>query len=291
MTTYVGIIGYPLGHSASPAFQNAAFRHLGLDIFYERWETPPYQLDQRVRSLRQAGFLGANVTVPHKQAVMPLLDEIDPIAQRIGAVNTIVNRDGRLLGFNTDAAGFLRSLRDEAHFDPKEKGAIVVGAGGSARAVGFALADAGASGIVFMNRTLEHAKGLAEAVTGTTGVWAQAAGFPAPGEPSGIFPPDLLVNCTSIGMRGGPADGRAPDVLRFISPLTLVCDLVYNPPQTPLLRQAQDRGASVLGGLGMLIYQGAAAFKLWTGKEAPVEVMYAAARAALYPRTTRQGTP
>ncbi|MBI4236378.1 MAG: shikimate dehydrogenase [Chloroflexi bacterium] len=281
MTARIGIIGYPLGHSVSPAFQNVALRYLGLDMVYERWETPPAELAARVQGLRQPGFLGANVTVPYKEEVLALLDEVDAMAGRIGAVNTVVNRAGRLLGYNTDAPGFLRSLREEAGFDPAGRGVLIVGAGGAARAVAFALADAGASGIVFLNRTLDHAERLAEAIRNATGVWTQAFPFPAPGEPLTVYPPDLLVHCTTVGMRGGPAEGRAPDVGRFISPLTLVCDLVYNPLETPLLRLARDRGASVLGGLGMLVYQGAASFHLWTGQEPPLRVMYEAARRPL----------
>ena len=144
MTSRVGIIGYPLGHSISPAFQQAAFDELEIDAQYETWATPPDELGARVESLRADGVLGANVTVPHKQAVMPLLDEILPVAESIGAVNTIINRDGFLIGANTDAGGFTRSLEQEARFSAARKRALIVGAGGAARAVAFGLAWEGA---------------------------------------------------------------------------------------------------------------------------------------------------
>jgi shikimate dehydrogenase len=278
MTSHVGIIGYPLGHSVSPAFQQAAFDHLGLDVIYERWATPPENLAARLQQLRQNDHLGANVTVPHKENVLPLLDAIDPLANRIGAVNTIVNRDGRLHGHNTDAEGFLRSLREEAHFDPTAKRILIVGAGGAARAVAFALADAKTARILVANRTQERAQRLVQAVVSATDAPITSAGLPPTNTTEGF---DLIVQCTSLGMKSGPNDGQAPPIADLISPDTLVCDLVYNPLETPLLRVARGRGASVLGGLGMLVYQGAAAFNLWTGREAPVDIMYAAAQRAL----------
>lgn len=278
MTSHVGIIGYPLGHSISPAFQQAAFDLLGLDVTYERWETPPEKLARRFELLREPDCLGANVTVPYKQDALKLVDEIDPLAERIGAINTVVNRDGRLHGYNTDAEGFLRSLREETGFDPTEKRVLVVGAGGAARAVAFALADAGATRIVIANRTVSRAQGLADVVSSTTGIKVEASPLP-PDQNDASF--NLIVQCTSVGMRGGPEESEAPDVTALVTPGTLVADLVYNPLETPLLREARERGAKVSGGLGMLVYQGAAAFSLWTGQAAPVDTMYAAAKQAL----------
>ena len=283
MTRFAGIIGYPLGHSISPAFQQAAFDALGLDCSYERWPTSPDELEDRFRSLRNADVLGANVTVPHKQAVLALVDEIDLVALRIGAINTVVRHDtGRLSGHNTDAAGFIRSLELDATFDPQGARVAIIGAGGAARAVGFALADAGAARITILNRTEAAARNLAESLTAASTVDVDTALLV---EKGGAGPQgrtiDLIVQCTSLGMRGGPDELRAPEVSDMISPRTLVCDLVYNPVETPLLRLAKEHGAPTLGGLGMLVHQGAAAFAMWTGSEAPIDVMERAALQAL----------
>ena len=274
MTLRAGIIGFPLGHSLSPAFQQAAFDELEIDARYEMWPTPSEELASRVESLRASDVLGANVTVPHKQAVMPLLDEILPVAQSIGAVNTIINRDGVLIGGNTDAAGFTRSLEQEARFSIARKRALIVGAGGAARAVAFGLAWEGAAELIIANRTPEAASELAMEVAQATAVESRGTGLhdiPA----DDAF--DVIVNCTSIGMAGGPDPSGHPPVEAFIGPGVLVCDLVYNPRETPLLALARESGARVQDGVGMLVYQGAAAFELWTDREAPEDVMYTAA--------------
>ncbi|MDA1096352.1 MAG: shikimate dehydrogenase [Chloroflexi bacterium] len=280
MTQVVGIIGYPLGHSISPAFQQAAFDHLELDCRYERWSTVPGELRVRFDRLREPDALGANITVPYKQDALELVDEIDPIAGRIGAVNTVVRlADGRLRGYNTDGVGFLRSLREQGGFSVSGKRAAIVGAGGAARAVVYALADDGATEIVIFNRTLDRADALAQAVRASSSVACSGVSLDDPNQPDGEF--DLLVQCTTIGMKGGPGEGSVPPAVRLISPNTLVCDLVYNPLITPFLRIAQGRGVRVMNGMGMLIYQGAAAFELWTGREAPFAQMYHAAVRAL----------
>ncbi len=278
MTSRVGIIGYPLGHSISPAFQQAAFDELEIDARYETWVTPADELATRVESLRSGDVLGANVTVPHKQAVMPLLDEILPVAESIGAVNTIINRDGFLIGANTDAAGFTRSLEEEARFTAARKRALVVGAGGAARAVAYGLAWEGVSELVIVNRTTERAEELARDVSEATAVETRGESF---GDLSGDGSFDLIVNCTSIGMAGGPEPDGAPPVGELLGRGVLVCDLVYNPRETPLLELARERGARVLGGIGMLVYQGAASFEFWTDREAPEDIMYSAALKAL----------
>lgn len=273
---HCGIIGYPLGHSVSPAFQQAAFDALSIPVRYERWPTPPEELAPRLLSLHNERILGANVTVPHKEHVAPLMDHVDPLAVRIGAINTIVNRAGHLTGYNTDAPGFLRSLTDDAGFDPKGKRVLVLGAGGAARAVVFGLAEAGAKSIVISNRTAARAEELAAAVRGTgagglaTLTWGQ-----------GLPDADLIVNTTTIGMKGGPGEGQSPLAAKHIPRGALVCDLVYNPQETPLLAAACAAGARPLGGLPMLVYQGAIAFELWTGRKPPVDLMFAAARKAL----------
>ena len=278
MTSRAGIIGYPLGHSISPAFQQAAFDELEIDAWYETWATPPDDLAERVESLRADDVLGANVTVPHKQAVMPLLDEILPVAESIGAVNTIINREGFLIGANTDAGGFTRSLEQEARFSAARKRALIVGAGGAARAVAFGLAWEGVSELVFVNRTPERATELAADVSEATATETRGGSFDDIPGSDGI---DLIVNCTSIGMAGGPDPDGIPPVESLLRNGVLVCDLVYNPQQTPLLALARERGARVLGGIGMLVYQGAASFEFWTDREPPEDIMYAAALKAL----------
>lgn len=269
MTRRVGIIGHPVGHSLSPVFQQAAFDHCGLDLHYEAWDTPLAELPARVASLRSPDVLGANVTVPHKEAVIPHLDELGGQAARVGAVNTIVNRDGRLYGFNTDGPGFVAALRHEAHFEPAGRSFLLVGAGGAARGIAFALAEARASSILIWNRTPGRAAAL-------------AADVGAPARPAAELP-DLhsiscAVNCTSLGMRGGPDPAAIPFPLETAHPALLVVDIVYAPAETPLLRSARELGLPVLGGLPMLIYQGALAFEHWTGLPAPVDVMHRAAR-------------
>ncbi len=278
MTARVGIIGYPLGHSVSPIFQQAAFDHFGIDARYEAWPTSEDALKGRVENLRVEGALGANVTVPYKQAVMPLLDMVESGAEKIGAVNTIINRDGRLVGLNTDATGFMRSLEEEAGCDPSGKGILVIGAGGAARAVAFGLAAKLPQEILIVNRSPERAIELAEVIQRETGVRTIGGGFD--NVTPGISYP-IIVHCSTVGMAGGPDPAGVPPTDLTLTPDVLVCDLVYNPRMTPLLRMAQEKGAQTLGGLGMLVYQGAAAFELWTQREAPIDIMFAAAEEAL----------
>lgn len=269
-----GIIGFPVAHSLSPVFQQAAFEHSGLDVRYEPWATPPSALEARVRSLRWPECLGANVTIPHKEAVIPFLDELGGQSARLGAVNTIVNRGGRLFGFNTDGPGFLAALRNEAAFDPAGARVLLLGAGGAARGIAFALAEARPATIAIWNRSPHRALRLAREV-GAAGADATAVPLPDPG---GF---DLVVNCTSIGMHGGGAERASPCRFEGAIPGALAADIVYRPAETPFLAAAHAAGLRVLGGLPMLIFQGALAFELWTGVPAPTDVMFEAARQAL----------
>lgn len=280
MTLRAGIFGYPIRHSISPPMHEAAFHHAGIDASYEAWETHPDALADGVARLRDDLYLGANVTVPHKQAVMEHLDEVDDLAQRIGAVNTIINRDGRLLGTNTDAEGFITSLKVHGDIDPAGLDAVLVGAGGAARAAAHALADAGIGTLTIANRTLERAQALAEEVA-RQGVKTRAIGLSDSDYAHVCGKADLLINSTSVGMLHGPAEDASPVPDGAIGEGCVVSDMVYNPPDTPLLRAAGDAGATVVGGLPMLVFQGAAAWTRWTGKEAPVDVMFKAARSAL----------
>ena len=280
VTLQTGIFGYPIGHSISPAMHRAAFARAGVDASYTAWETRPEDLEAGVDKLRGDEYLGANVTVPHKRAVMAHLDEIDDVASEIGAVNTIVNRGGRLFGTNTDAGGFMESLRAESGFAPSGADAALIGAGGAARAAAFALAKAGVRTLTIANRTTDKADALASEIA-ARGVSARGMGLDAPDFSDACADAGLIVNSSSVGMLGGPAPGASPVPRGAIGRGCVVYDMVYNPALTPLLAQAADAGARTVGGLPMLVHQGAAAWSLWTGKEAPVDAMFAAARAAL----------
>ena len=280
MTRLAGIFGYPLAHSLSPAFQQAAFNHYGLDARYLAWETPPDALAAEVAKLRGGDFIGANVTIPHKQAVMALLDEVDPLAAAIGAVNTIVKRGGRLVGYNTDAHGFMRALKEDAAFEPSGRRALLLGAGGAARAAAFALCQEGAASLVIANRTLERAAALAAALN-ADGASISAIATDDAALHDAALNADLIVNSTSVGMRHGGAEGQTPLAGGLIPHDAVALDMVYNPQHTPLLAAARSAGARAVGGMPMLIYQGAAAFEMWTGRVAPVEAMFAAGNVAL----------
>jgi shikimate dehydrogenase len=280
MLRFLGVIGYPLARSLSPAIQQAALDHARLDIEYQAWPTPPNGLQTRVSGLRGESVLGANVTIPHKEAVLPMMDEVDAIAARAGAVNTIVNRERRLHGYNTDVAGFLRALLEDARFEPAGRRVVIAGAGGAARAVVVALLEAEAGAITVINRTLSRAHRLVDdlrpfarvselrALPQMYASWAAVMGSC-----------DLLVNCTSAG--AADFEEKSPVPADLIRSSMLVYDLVYHPAETALMAAARERGAQVIGGLAMLVYQGAASFELWTEQVAPVEVMFEAAREAL----------
>ena len=283
MTKHVGLIGYPVKHSVSAAFQQAAFDHYKLDIRYQPWETKPSKLEAALERLYEPDAVGANVTVPHKEAVIPLLDRVEPPADQIGAVNTIIKARNKLVGYNTDAHGFMRALRGDAGFDPSGKQGVVLGAGGAARAVAFVLLKAGANHLTIINRTLERVESLSIELTANLdeGQSIAALAWEERSFRQALNDCDLLVNCTTIGMKHSKSEGQSPVDAKFLTKNILVCDLVYNPVETPLLKMAAAAGANTLGGLPMLIYQGAAAFELWTARQAPVEVMFEAARGAL----------
>lgn len=276
-TRVVAVLGDPVAHSRSPAMHNAAFAALGLDYVYVACRVPPERVGDAVAGLRALDFAGANVTIPHKQAVMPHLDTVSDTAQRIGAVNTIVNRDGALHGDNTDAPGFRRSIKADLGMDLTGSRCLVLGAGGSARAVLVALVDAGARSITVANRTVARAEQLVGAFAGELGDCSLAE---APLDGDGAFrdavgEADLIVNCTSVGMD----DDAAPFDLGLLSG-SAVYDLIYT-RETALVRVARAAGAPAANGLGMLLYQGAAAFEQWTGRDAPIDVMRGALEAAL----------
>ncbi|MFC1905506.1 shikimate dehydrogenase [Chloroflexota bacterium] len=286
MTRHIFLIGYPLKHSISPDFQQIALDCCGLDVRFGLREVKAEELPFVINQLKQSQNIGANVTVPYKEAIMGLLDEVDENAALIGAVNTIVNRDGRLVGFNTDALGFTQALKIDGAFNPKEKRVLIIGAGGAARAVGFALAHEDVALLAITNRTAKRATELVKVLAkhvddrrSTTRIIGLDWDTLEFGE--AIKDCHLIVNCTTMGMRHSAQEKQSPVQMDLISPAALVYDLVYNPSETPLLKIAAKVGARTLGGLPMLVYQGAAAFELWTGEKAPVDTMLSAARSAI----------
>ena len=276
MTKRLGIIGYPIGHSISPIFQQAALDALGIDATYEKWEVTPEGVGDFVNGLRAPDSWGINITLPHKQAVIPLLDEVDEWATAAGAVNTIVNHDGRLTGHNTDGPGFLRALQVETGYDPKGTRALILGAGGAARGILLALARGGVDSLVIANRTMERAETLAKLAV-ENGVKSEAIPIAGNVLIKAAASADLIVNCTSVGMSHGPDEQGTPLTAAQIPASAIVNDVVYTPLETPLLREAAAAGATALGGLHMLVYQGVLSFQMWTGQEAPADVMLAAA--------------
>jgi shikimate dehydrogenase len=266
----VGVIGDPVAHSISPAMHQPALDALDIPATYERWPTTAEQLPARIASLRVAGVLGANVTVPHKMAVMDLVDEVSPLARRVGAVNTIVNRDGNLFGDNTDVYGFATALAGVCP-NVASSAALVLGAGGAARGVVLALNQLGVRLILVANRDPDRAKTLASEL-GLDSIHPIDSG-----EMSlkvALSSTNLLINATSLGWRPGEIP-VIPELLDRLPPDALVVDLTYR--DTDLLIAARNRGLPTLDGLPMLVLQGAKAFELFTGQAAPVEIMMEAA--------------
>ncbi|HEY8491552.1 MAG TPA: shikimate dehydrogenase [Dehalococcoidia bacterium] len=280
MTALVGLIGHPVSHSVSAVFQQAAFDYLGIDARYEPWDTPPAALAARVAALRSEPYLGANVTIPHKEAALRYVDRADPSVERTGALNTIVRRDGALEAYNTDVAGFRRALAEDAGFRAAGRRAVVLGAGGAARAVVWALAEEKASHVYVWNRSPERAAALVASLRAHVRT-SHLEAVAAEGLARVLRDCDLLVNSTSVGMRHSEGEGRLPLPAELIPPRITVCDVVANPLETPLLAAARARRCTVVGGLPMLVYQGAASFELWTGVPAPLAVMATAARRAM----------
>lgn len=274
-----GILGYPLGHSISPHFQNAAFINLGIEAAYEAWPVDATKLPERIQDLRESDFLGANVTIPYKELVMPLLDEIDDWALKIGSVNTIVNQSGLLIGYNTDTVGFLRAISEYGNYEPSGRDVLLIGAGGAARAAAHALMEARVNTLWIANRTYDRAMRLADEFLEMGKV--KPIGLDAPEFSKSAASVSLIVNSTSLGMKHTSEAHINPLEGYSIERSTLVTDMVYNPLDTPMLIDAENRGCRTLSGLPMLVFQGAASFELWTGKEAPVDVMFSAARQAL----------
>lgn len=273
------LLAHPAGHSLSPVMHDAAFAAAGIDARYEAWDVPPERLASSLERLRGDGFLGANVTVPHKRAVLDHVDEVTDEARAIGAVNTLRSDGGRLRGDNTDAIGFASALR-EAGLDPAGRTIVLLGAGGAARAVAHALLRGGARSIRIRNRT----RATAEALTRATGDDARVRVFAAD-DPEAHRGAEWWINATSVGMaREGDVRDESPvarEAFAASADATAAIDLVYRPRRTRFLREAREAGLRTVDGVGMLVHQGAASFRAWTGRAAPVDVMREAVGAAL----------
>lgn len=263
-TALYAVFGDPIGHSLSPAMHNAAFRHAGVNAAYLAFRVN--DIRGAVAAVRALDIRGVSVTIPHKVSVMEHLDEVAPMAQEIGAVNTLINRDGRIVGYNSDSLGAVAALAEKVNLS--EKSVAVLGAGGGARAVGFGVRAEGAA-VTVVNRSAERGEALARDI---------GAEF----RPLADFDPgrfDVLVNTTPLGM--SPRVENTPVSGEALTPGTLVMDIVYNPRETRLLREAAARNCVTVDGLAMFVYQGAFQFELWTGENAPRSVMRAAVAAAL----------
>lgn len=269
-TQVLGIIGHPIGHSLSPLMQNAALRALDIDAVYLAFKVDPAELTTAVAGLKAIGVRGFNVTIPYKEAILPLLDKVDGAAARIGAVNTVKIEDGKLLGFNTDAAGFLASLTSDLSFEPTGKRVVIIGAGGAARAAIVALAQAGVRSLLIVNRTARRANEIcAEFKEYFPAVDMSASGLEYLSVKGALTGVDLLVNTSSVGLEGTSFDALDLDGVEHL----LVYDMVYGRGPTPLVMKASAAGCRSVNGHGMLAAQGEQAFRIWLGVDPPAGLM------------------
>jgi len=268
-TKVCGIIGDPIEHTMSPVMHNAAFKKLGIDYVYLPFQVRKEELDKAVAGVRALNLRGLNVTIPHKVTIIPFLDRLDPLAEKTGAINTIVNDDGVLTGYNTDATGFLQALLERG-IKPEGKSVVILGAGGASRAISFVLAERGVN-LAILNRNLTRAEELAHRVSQVFNREVNALTLNEENLARALASAEILVNTTSVGMFSD-IDGT-PVPAKLLKKGQIVFDIVYNPIKTRLLREAEEAGASTISGLDMLVWQGALAFKIWTGREAPLELM------------------
>ena len=282
MNSNIGVMGHPIGHTKSPVFQQAGLDALDIAETFEAWDVTPEALADKVATFRSDEFLAACVTLPHKQEVIPMVDELSDAAQQIGAVNWIFNNNGKLIGHNTDGTGFIRALKEKVGFEAQGVDATVFGAGGAARAVVYALKNAGIKRLTIANRTLERAQELAAHFT--EGPFKPKAISMNRDELADHVPySGLLVNTTSLGMAGGPAELATPVTSDMISADAIGYDVVYAPPMTRFLREVEEAGATSAGGISMLVFQGIEGFEMATGQKAPVNTMFSAIERALKP--------
>ncbi len=270
-TRVCGVIGDPIEHTMSPVMHNAAFREIGMDYVYLPFRVARDEIGKAIAGMRSLNLAGLNVTIPHKISVVPFLDELDSLARKIGAVNTVVNDRGVLWGYNTDASGFLQAMLDKG-VKPDNKKVVVLGAGGAARAICYILAESGAS-LSILNRALEMewARNLAAEISVAFDRDASAMELNSDNLAKVMPGSDILVNATSVGM--SPNTRETPVPAELLESVPIVFDIVYNPVQTRLRSEAEQAGALTISGLDMLVCQGALSFEKWTGQKAPLEVM------------------
>jgi shikimate dehydrogenase len=266
-TTLYGVFGNPISHSRSPLMLNRAFQVNGINAAYAAFHIEPGTLKAAIEGIRALRFRGVNVTIPYKVEVMSYLDEIDEGARVIGAVNTIVNENGKLIGYNTDGIGYVRSLCEETGLSLQGKRVLLLGAGGAGRGIAYALAKAGAEIVWVSNRTVSKADELVSYISLLT----EAKNIAAEAIAGIIDKVDLVVNNTSLGMY--PNISEIPLDPSLLHDKLVVSDIIYTPMETLFLKEAKARGAITHGGLGMFIYQGAYAFEYWTGQNAPIQAM------------------
>ncbi len=274
-TKVCGLIGDPVEHSLSPCIQNAAFRHCGLDFVYVAFRVKKEELEEAICGVRSLGIHGLNVTTPHKINVIPYLDGLDDTAKKTGSVNTIMNKNKKLIGYTTDGLGAIQALRYRG-VDPSEKKIVILGAGGASRSVSLVLAMHAAE-IVILNRTVTKAEKLAEELRlyHETNASVKAKELNKQNARQEIKDADILINATSLGMP--PQENVMPVDSSLLRSDLVVFELVYEPCETKLLLEARKKGAVTIDGLTMLVFQGAVSFEIWTGKKASLEVMMKAA--------------
>jgi len=272
-TRVCGVIGDPIEHTLSPTIHNAAFNHLKLDFVFLAFRVKAADLENAIRGMRGLGIHALNVTMPHKSTVIKYLDEVDSAVNFLGSANTILNKDGKLSGFNTDGVGALKALRENGT-ELAEKKVLLLGAGGAAKAIAFALAEE-AGELAILNRAAEKAAVLADALNRVFGKKIAGGALSPSAVQKNLQDADILVNATSVGMH--PNINQSLVAPQWLKPNLTVMDIVYNPVETKLAKDAKAAGAKVISGVEMLIYQGAASFEIWTGYSAPIQVMRRAA--------------
>jgi shikimate dehydrogenase len=276
-TKIVGVFGWPVAHTASPAMHNAAFKTLKMNWAYLAFPVDPRNLRSALLGARDLGLTGVNLTVPHKILALDIVDEVDAEARQLGAVNTVAMTNGRLHGFNTDGYGIVKALREEFNLTLAGKHVLVLGAGGAGRAIAVKCALEGAAVVSVANRTRDKIKPIAVEIA-TTKAQCRPLALTADAIRQVIGAVDVVINATSVGLKSGDSLGLPADLF---TPKLFVYDTIYRPAQTELLRVAAEAGAKVANGASMLLHQGVKAFEIWTGQKAPLTVMRRALRAAI----------
>ncbi|MGE5545245.1 MAG: shikimate dehydrogenase [Bacillota bacterium] len=282
-TRIFGLVGYPLGHSLSPLMHNLAFEAVGINAVYLAFPVKPEHVKLVVEAAKTFGIQGFNVTIPYKESIIPLLDQISPEAEACGSVNTVLIKDGLAVGYNTDGAGFMDSLEQEGVKVPAV--AMIIGAGGAARAIGYQLAARGAI-TVFVNRTPERAVSLAREITGITGQESWGMSWDDSRNAGFLQDTELLVNTTPLGMYPRIHEKPLFD-LRMLNPAATVADIIYNPITTRFLQEAAQLGLKTINGLGMFVNQGVRSWEMFTGQKAPRQLMEDELRSWLEKNETR----